>query len=169
MRAGIPLVSRSPQAKDVVARGLANMSRHTGILRRRGHRRAGVSMLEMLIAISVLLVAVGGSYLSQVTSMGLIEQSRDRAQALMDLEACMQQVALLPSASLPVAGSAFEHGLPVAFYEGLHLPEQRIVATYPGFDPALEVPDPLQVVLTATWEDRMGREQSQRLRGMRVQ
>lgn len=126
-------------------------------------------MIEMLIAISVILVALGASYMSQLTSMSVIEQSRDRAQALMDLEACMEQVVLLPSASLPVAGSAFEHGVPVGMYEGLHLPEQRIVVTYPEFDPAQEVPDPLQVVLTATWEDRMGHVYSQRLRGMRVQ
>ncbi|MGK0219247.1 MAG: prepilin-type N-terminal cleavage/methylation domain-containing protein [Planctomycetota bacterium] len=144
------------------------MIRRAGTLRRCGQRRAGVSMIEMLIAIGVLLVAVGGSYVSQLTSMGVIEQSRDRAQALMDLEACMEQVVLLPSASLPVAGSSFEHGVPVAMYEGLHLSEQRIVVTYPEFDPALEVPDPLQVVLTATWEDRLGRSYSQRLRGMRV-
>lgn len=144
------------------------MIRCAGSLRRRGHGRAGVSMIEMLIAIVVMLVSVGGSYLSQLTSMGLIEQSRDRAQALMDLEACMEQVTLLPSASLPVAGSSFEHGVPVVMYEELHLPAQRIVVTYPGFDPTEEVPNPLQVVLTATWEDRMGHSYSQRLRGMRV-
>ena len=44
---------------------------------------------------------------------------------------------------LPNAGSKYEHGVPIAAFEGLHLREQRIVATYPGYVTGGAVLDPL--------------------------
>lgn len=125
-------------------------------------------MVEMLIAVGVLLVAVIGAYSAQLTSMQAVRLTTDRSTALTDLQACMEQVMAAPTEQLPVAGSAFEHGQPVAAFEELHLQEQRIVATYPGYVAPSTIPDPLTVVLTATWVDSAGRTGSQTLRSMRV-
>ena len=125
---------------------------HTGPPPSQRSRQAGVTMIEMLIAIGVLLVAVMGAYSSQVTSMRLVDQSRERAVALSDLEACMEEVMSTASDTLPVPGSTFEHGQPVASYEELHLRDERIVATYPEFTGG-DVPDPLVVRLSASWTD----------------
>jgi hypothetical protein len=66
-------------------------------------------------------------------------------------------------AQIPVAGSPFEAGQPIAAFEGLHLKDERIVATYPGYTAGLAVPDPLQIVLTATWTDFRGRPRNMRI------
>lgn len=125
-------------------------------------------MVEMLIATSVLLVAVIGAYSAQLASMQAVRQTTDRSAALTDLEACLEQVMATPAEQLPIPGSAFEHGQPVAAFEGLHLQEERIVVTYPGYVPAGTVPDPLTIVLTATWVDSSGRAGSQSLRSMKT-
>lgn len=125
-------------------------------------------MIEMMIAISILLVAVGGAYTSQLTSLGLVQQSSARTVAMTDLEACMEQILAGSSELLPVAGSDFAHGASVAAFEDLHLPEQRITVTYPDYVVGADVPNPLQILLTASWNDNQGREQSKSLRSLKV-
>jgi hypothetical protein len=70
--------------------------------------------------------------------------------------------------NLPQAGSDFAHGQPVPFFEDLHLDQERIVATYPGYVPGGPVPEPLPVVLTITWRDFKGRPRTMQLASMRV-
>jgi hypothetical protein len=50
----------------------------------------------------------------------------------------------------------------------LHLRDQRIVATYPGYTLGGSVPDPLPIVMTTTWTDRRGVQRSAVLRGMKT-
>ena len=125
-------------------------------------------MIELIIAISILLVAVGGAYSSQLTSLRLVEQSRARTVAMTDLAACMEQILAGSAELLPLPGSSFAHGESVTAFEGLHLPGERLVASYPGYQLNGEVPNPLPVVLTAFWIDEQGREQSDTLRCLRV-
>ncbi len=125
-------------------------------------------MVEMLIATSVLLVAVIGAYSAQLASMQAVRQTTDRSAALTDLEACLEQVMATPAEQLPIPGSAFEHGQPVVAFDGLHLQEEQIVVTYPGYVPSGTVPDPLAIVLTATWVDSSGRAGTQSLRSMKT-
>ena len=35
----------------------------------------------------------------------------------------------------------------------LHLDQERVFATYPNYDEGGEVPDPLEIVVTVTWQD----------------
>jgi len=56
-----------------------------------------------------------------------------------------------------VVGSEFENGQPIAKYTNKSLTNETIVATYPGYAGGAPVPDPLQIVLTITWNDFVGR------------
>jgi prepilin-type N-terminal cleavage/methylation domain-containing protein len=134
----------------------------------RGAKRAGFTMVEVMVAIGVLLVAVVTAFGSQLTSYGLMTSSREDNAAIADLAACMEEVMLRTVDSLPVAGSKYEHGAPIVAYEGLHLRDQRIVATYPGYVAGGVVPDPLTIVLTATWSDTRGRARRVELRSLKV-
>ena len=58
---------------------------------------------------------------------------------------------------------------PIARFEGLHLANQRLVATYPGYVPGQQVPDPLAIVVTMNWNDFEGRPRTMRLATMKGQ
>jgi prepilin-type N-terminal cleavage/methylation domain-containing protein len=134
----------------------------------RGAKRAGFTMVEVMVAIGVLLVAVVTAFGSQLTSFRLMTSSREDNAAIADLAACMEEVMLEPVATLPVADSPYAHGVPIVAFEGLHLRQQRIVATYPGYVAGGAAPDPLTIVLTATWRDSRGLARRLELRSLRV-
>jgi len=134
----------------------------------RGASRAGFTMVEVMVAIGVLLVAVVSAFGSQLTSFRLMSSSREDNTAIADLAACMEEAMIESVDSLPVAGSDYQHGVSIAAFEGLHLREQRIVATYPGYSAGGPVPDPLTIVLTATWLDSRGRARQVTLRSLKV-
>ncbi|MCB9912110.1 MAG: type II secretion system protein [Planctomycetes bacterium] len=125
-------------------------------------------MVEVMIAIVVLLVAATAAFSSQMTSMRLVKQSREMGVALSDLQACMEAVRMRPVEQLPIAGSPFAHGVEVAAYHGLHLREERLIATYPGYTPGGAIPEPLPIVLTATWTDERGGQRTMRLQTVRA-
>ena len=133
---------------------------------RRG--RAGFTLVEMMMAIGALGVVVVGAMAAQFVCRNLSVQSRETNTALSDLEACMEEVLLEELSTLPVKGSAFEAGLPVAAYQGLHLENESIAVTYPNWAGGT-VPDPLEVLLTITWDDPHGRPRSLVLRTFKSQ
>lgn len=126
---------------------------------------AGFSLLELTVAIGVLLVATLAAFSSQVQSFALIESSRDAAVAMTDLEVCMERVLTRTADEIPVA---FPAGEPIAEFDGLHLDAERIVPTYPGLVEGGPAPDPLQIDLVATWNDRRSRAKSMRLTTIRI-
>jgi hypothetical protein len=125
-------------------------------------------MVEVMVAIGVLMVAVVTAFGSQLTSFRMMSSSREDNAAIADLAACMEEVILEAPAGLPLVGSLYEHGVPIAAFEGLHLREQRIVATFPGYVVGGAVPNPLTIVLTATWRDSRGLARRLELRSLRV-
>ena len=129
---------------------------------------AGFTMVELMIAIGVLLVAVMTALSSQVASMNLMQTSRDTGIAIGDLQAAMEEALVMPVDNLPIAGSAFAHGQPVAAFEGLHLGAERIVATYPGYFAGGPIPDPLPIVMTITFNDYANRQRTLQLSSMKV-
>lgn len=139
---------------------------HNADLHRR--RQAGLSMVEVMIALGVLLVAVLGAFSSQAASSNLIRISREADLAMADLQACMEQALTLNTDDLPTEGSLFEEGQPVALYEGLNLEGETIVTTYPGYVAGQTVPDPLEIVLTLTWNDYGARTRTAILRSVKV-
>jgi hypothetical protein len=121
-----------------------------------------------MVAIVVLLIASSAAFMSQLTSMRMVDQSRDISVAMSDLEACMDRVRAEPVDSLAIPGSTYEHGQNVAQFDNLHLRNQRIVVTYPGYVVGGLLPAPLEVVLNATWTPARGGQVSQTLRSLRV-
>lgn len=130
-------------------------------------RRAGFTLIELMIAITVLLVAVLGTFVSQLKARELMQTSRETSIAMADLQGAMEQILLRPVDLIPVASSAYADDQPIAAYTDLHLPNQRIVADYPGFSGGA-VPDPLPIVLTMTWTDPRGRPRTKTLRSMKT-
>lgn len=129
--------------------------------RPRGPRaRGGFTMLELMVAIGILLVATLAAFGSQVRSFELLGASQDAAVAMTDLEVCMEEVLTRTADAIPDAFPPMES---IPAFDDLHLPQQRIVPTYAGLVAGGAVPDPLEIVLTATWNDRRGRPQSLRL------
>ncbi len=130
-------------------------------------RRAGFTLIELMIAITVLLVAVLGTFTSQLKARELLQTSRETTIAMADLQGAMEQVLLRPVDLLPIASSAYADDQPIAAYTNLHLPNQLIVADYPGYSGGA-IPDPLPIVLTMTWTDPRGRPRSKTLRSMKT-
>ncbi len=135
---------------------------------RRKRHQAGFSMVEVMMALSVLLVAVLGAFSSQAASSNLIRISRETDLALADLQACMEQALTLTTDDLPIVGSLFEDGQPVALYEDLNLEGESIVTTYPDYVVGQTIPDPLEIVLTLTWNDYGTRPRTVTLRSVKV-
>jgi type II secretory pathway pseudopilin PulG len=138
-----------------------------GVQRGRSGPRSGFTLLEILIAIVVLIVAVTAAFATQLSSLNLLHTARETNTAMADLENAMERALALTTDQIPVPGSAFQAGQPIAAFEGLHLDNERIVATYPGYA-AGTVPDPLEIVFTMTWDDWMGRPRTMRLSTMKV-
>ena len=57
--------------------------------------------------------------------------------------------------------------MPCAEFDGLHLRDERLVVTYPGYT-AGSAPDPLPIVVTVSWSDFKGRARSLRLMSMKA-
>lgn len=134
----------------------------------RGRPRDGFTMVEVMVSIGVLLLAVMTAFGSQLTSFRLMTASRESDIAIGDLAACMEELLLLPVDAIPVAASVFAADQPVARYEGLHLRNQRIVASYPDYVVGGAVPDPLQIRLTSTWTDPRGGARRLEVRSLKV-
>jgi len=131
-------------------------------------RAGGFTMVEMIVAITVLLIAVLSTSVAQIAALRLQDGAKETNVALADLESAMESVMAMSIDTIPIDGSRFESGQPVAAFERLHLRDQRIVATYPGYTLGGSVPDPLPIVMTTTWTDRRGVQRSAVLRGMKT-
>lgn len=149
----------APMAANLEQRARRKLARTT---------RSGFSLLEVMVSIVVLAIVWGGAMGSQIVAGDLVQTGRETVVMSTDLQTCMERMVLEATENLPRAGSAFEHGQPIAIFENLHLPGERIVATYPGYVPGGAVPDPLPILLTATWRDFKGRTRTLQLRSMRV-
>lgn len=140
---------------------------HSPLLARRRprHSLAGLTMIEALIAVGVLMVAVLSALSSQVTSLNLITTSRETNTALSDLQAAMEQVLLERADEIP---GAYPADTSLVNFDDLNLQDERIVPTYPGFVVGDVVPDPLPIVLTISWSDYGGRPRFMTLSSMKT-
>ena len=135
--------------------------------RRAGSER-GFTLVELAIAITVLMIAVLTAARAQISSHNLMRTSRETNTAMADLRSAMEELLFLPMDTIPIDGSKFESGQAIAFFDDLHLRNERLVASYPGYVLGGAVPDPLQIVLTVTWNDYAGRARSMRLASMKT-
>ena len=127
-------------------------------------------MLELMVALGVLIVAVLSAFSSQLTSMNLVSTSRETDTAMTDLQACMESILTVQTDQIPLASSVYADGQEIAGFDSL--PDQSIVATYPGFptgsNDTRDVPDPLEIVLTMSWSDFQGRARSATLTSVKT-
>jgi len=133
-----------------------------------GNGRGGFTLVELMIAVVVLLVAVLATFTSQLKSRELLTTSRETGIAMADLQSAMEQILLRPVDQIPIAGSLYEDDQPIAAFTNLHLANEVITADYPGYALGGAVPDPLQISLTITWTDPRGRPRTKTLRSMKT-
>jgi prepilin-type N-terminal cleavage/methylation domain-containing protein len=129
--------------------------------------RAGFTLIELMIAIIVLLVAVLATFTSQLRSRELLQTARETGTATADLQSAMERILARPVDDIPIPTSAFADDQPIADYANLHLANEVVVADYPGYAGGA-VPDPLPIVLTVTWTDPRGRPRTKTLRSMKT-
>lgn len=129
-----------------------------------GSRRGGFSLVEVMAAIVLLTVIVGGVVGAQLAATNLTRTARDTSLATSDVSAAMEEVLLSASDEIPIA---YPTGVPIARWNGLHLDAQQIVPTYPNMAGGV-VPDPLEIRLTLTWNDFAGRPRSMALDTVKV-
>jgi hypothetical protein len=122
-----------------------------------------MTLIELMITITILIVVWGGAMSSQLAASDLVMTGRETSIASVDLQSCMERILSTSHGEIPLAGSEFEEGQPIQLYEELHLQDQRLVATYPGYVVGQTVPDPLTIVLRATWNDFDGRPRTMQL------
>jgi type II secretory pathway pseudopilin PulG len=131
-----------------------------------GYRNSGAegfSLYELMLAIGVLLIAVLATLRSQASSMDLVQTTRETDTATSDLQAAMEQILLRSPDQIPIAGSPYAAGQPIAAFTDLHLHDERLVPTYPNYAGGTSVPDPLQIQLTLSWSDYKGRARTLRI------
>lgn len=121
--------------------------------------RKGLSLIEVMVAVTVMTIAILGTIGAQTMSRELAATSRDTNRAVADLRAAMEEVLLLSIDEIPDADGPYAPGVSIDRFEDLHLNDQSIVATYPNYAGG-PVPDPLQVVLECRWSDHAGRDRS---------
>lgn len=135
---------------------------------RRISRSAGFSLYELMIAVGILLIAVLATLHSQLTSTSLVQTTHETDTATSDLQAAMEQILLRTPDQIPILGSPYQAGVPIAAYTNLHLRNESMVPTYPNYAGGASVPDPLQIVLTLTWNDFRGRPRTMRIASTRT-
>lgn len=131
---------------------------------KRAGTRAGFSLIELMIAVVLLSIGVLSAFFGQVSSLNLLRAARERNTAMSDLESCMEAILSEPLTDIP---AEFPAGVSVPEFDGLNLTAQQLVPTYPGFAGG-PVPEPLEILLTATWNDWRGRPQTIRLASVRT-
>lgn len=124
---------------------------------------AGFSLVELMIAVTVILVGLLTAYSSELSSLEVVKTSRETNTATADLQACMESILVLPPAEIPDPNGPYAPGQIIEAYRDLHLENQRMVATYPNLVTGQPVPDPLEIQLTMSWTDRQGRGRELRL------
>lgn len=127
----------------------------------------GFTLVELMIAITILTIAVMATFVTQLGANNLMRQSRQTNTAMADLEAAMEEILILPCDQIPLAGGGYPPAVAIGAFTNLHLSGETIVPTYPGYA-GVTVPDPLQVVLTCTFNDPKGRQRIIRLASMKT-
>jgi hypothetical protein len=121
-------------------------------------------LIELMIAVVLLSIGVLSAFFGQVSSLNLLRAARERNTAMSDLESCMEAILSEPLTDIP---TEFPAGVSVPAFDGLNLDAQQLVPTYPGFAGGA-VPEPLEILLTASWNDWRGRPQTIRLASVRT-
>jgi Tfp pilus assembly protein PilV len=124
--------------------------------------QAGHSLVEVLIAGTILVTALLASVRNQISSLALLESSRDTEVATELLRAAMDECFLASNAELADAGGAYAPGVALDLPEALE--GQQLVYTLPGYAGGA-VPAFLEVQFQLTWTSSSGLPRTQVLNG----
>jgi len=119
------------------------------------------------MAVGILLIASMGAFTSQVTSMNLMNTSRETNIAMAELQAAMERVLAEPASQLPDHDD-YGHEMAIVAFADRQLTDETMVVSYPGYAGGV-APDPLPIELTVTWSDFQGRQRSLQLTSMATQ
>ncbi len=128
----------------------------------------GMTLVEILLALSIFVVASGGILGSYLASHWLSEHSTDTMRAVSDLEDVVERIHGTDFNDLP---TAFPDGVPnggggnpyAAIVGGYALQDEQIVVTYPS-----QSVDRLEILVTVNWTSR-GRVRTARLSTLRTE
>lgn len=109
----------------------------------------------MVIA-TIVILGVG---VAQTVSLDLSRSSEETDVAVADLRNALETILTESLEDIPDPGGPFAPGQAIAAFSDLHLDGQRIVATYPNMVGPV-APDPLEIVVTVTWNDFAGRQRT---------
>jgi len=118
--------------------------------------KRGISLVELMVAVTVLTLAILGTLTTQASCRKLSKTGRETTRAVADLQSAMEEILLLPIEDIPHEDGDYAPGLPIARFTDLHLNGETITPTYPGLGGGV-VPDPLEIILTCQWIDHGGR------------
>jgi hypothetical protein len=118
-----------------------------------------MTVVEVLCAATVLVVAVLATLSTQLGSLELVQQSRDTEIATADLRAAMERVLLASIDEIPT--TRFPPGISIPEFDDKSLTNERIVPSYPGWAAGAPL-DPLPIELALTFNDRKGRPRTLR-------
>jgi hypothetical protein len=128
--------------------------------------RRGFAVLEILAAATLVVLLGLALYRSVVATRDIRRSYAETRIVMTDLQEVMRHVVEMPVAQLPGPDSPFAHGRPIEGFA--HLEQQTVVATYPDYVPGNPVPDPLEIVLTATWQGADAHPRTLELASVRV-
>ncbi len=125
-----------------------------GVTRQANQPRAGLTLVELLMALGIFALAGGGIVGAYLFSHQLVESGTERIRATDDLEDIMERIRATPFAALATrfpAGAVDGGGVTdyAALVGGYTLDDQQITVTYPT-----QAAGRLEVLVTLTWTSR---------------
>lgn len=155
--------------------------------------KAGLTLVELMVSITIVMIAVAGSIAAQISADRLVQTGRQTSAASADLQGCMERLRLwsysdlelvlrhpdaddaigdddfVPDAPASTADNAVTNYVALLdSFDDVHLENQRISAAFPNFVLGGDVPDPLEIRLTCTWNDHQGRVRTLQLSSLKT-
>ncbi|MEM7311305.1 MAG: prepilin-type N-terminal cleavage/methylation domain-containing protein [Planctomycetota bacterium] len=119
-------------------------------------RTSGFTLVEVIAAIALLTIIVGGIVAAQTTAMDLTRSAQETSAATADAEAALEEILVLPIDDIP---GEYPSGTAIPRWNNAHLTDQVFTPTYPGLN-GLQVPNPLEIRIAVTWRDFRGRNRT---------
>lgn len=119
--------------------------------------RGGFTALELMFAMTVMTIGLVAAFGGQLGTQQVIRQSKETQLVLTRLETVMERALAQQPENLPTHAD-LGHGQVVPLDDDLGLRDLQIVPLYTGYVAGQTPPDPLHIVLEASWTDFEGRQ-----------